>query len=150
MNKKHSIALIVYAGLLIVVSAIPLWVEREIASRALMFGCTVGVLCQVWGLLGLFGFRRRIGPGLTLGLTGFVLLAQTVTRWMPSSDDKTESLLFTIAVTLMLLVTLGLLGWMLPREEFPMPGKTGTGVQPSGNPGSDPKTTSRASSSARR
>ena len=150
MNTRMSIALMIYAVVLIAASAIPLCVEREIATRAVIFGCAVGALCLMWGFLGLLDFRRRIGPGLTLGLTAFVLLSQTVTRWMPSSGGKPESLLFTIAITLMLFATLGLLGWMLPREDFQPPGKTGTGEPPPGSANSDPKTTKRASSSERR
>jgi hypothetical protein len=91
-----------------------------------VFGGAAGLLCLVWGFLGLSGIRRRIGPGLTLGLTAFVLLAETVTRWLPSSNGKPTSLLFTIVMTVMLVLTLALLGWMLPREDFVQPGAAGT------------------------
>ncbi len=90
------------------------------ATRALLFGIAGGMLCQVWGVLGLFGFRKLLGAGLTLGAISFVLLSQAITRWMPSSSDQHESLLVTILITLTLFITLALLGWMLPREEFPM------------------------------
>lgn len=125
MNTKIFVALIVYAGLLIVVSAVPLWVERETASQALLFGGVAGVLCLFWGVRGLFGSRRHLGPGLTLGVISFVLLSQTVTRWMPSSGGEPGSLLLTILITIMLFVTLGLLAWLLPREDFGKPNTAG-------------------------
>ncbi len=118
MNRTMSIALMIYAVVLVPASAIPLWVEPEVATQTIMLGGGVSVLCMIWGLLGLNGSRSRIGPGLTLGAIGFVLLAESITRWMPSSGNRPMNLLFTIVVTLMLFVTLGLLGWMLPREEF--------------------------------
>lgn len=90
--------------------------------KAFLFGCVAGVLCQLWGVLGLFGFRGLAGPGLTLGAISFVLLSQTVIRWLSTINNRPGSLVLTILVTFMLLATLALLGWMLPREEFPEPG----------------------------
>jgi len=157
MNTKILVALMVYAALLIAASAVPLWAERAMASRAILFGCVSGALCLIWGFLGFLGFRRRIGAGLTLGVIGFVLLSQTVTRWLPSSGGKPESFLLTVLITIMLVVTLGLLGWMIPREDFEPPDAAGaqkkpkeTDGLPQGGSHSDPKTTNRAASSARR
>ncbi len=125
MNTKNSIALIAYAGLLIVLSIIPRWIEPEIDEWALLFGVVAGFLCQFWGLLGVFGLRRRIGAGLTLVAIIFVLLYQTVIRWMPSSGGKPTSLLLTVLITVMLGVTVGLFVWLMPHEEFGPPGAAG-------------------------
>lgn len=118
MNMKHSMALVPYGGLLLLLGMVPQWVEPDMAEQAFWFGFTGALLCAAWGVLGLFGFRRRIGPGLTLAAIAFVLLSQAVIRWMPSSADKTESVLLTVLITLTFLATLGLLAWMMPREDF--------------------------------
>jgi hypothetical protein len=118
MNTKNSVALFFYAALLLTLGAIPKWIEPEIAEQAFWFSFAGALLCAAWGVLGLFGFRRRIGPGLTLAAIAFVLLSQAVIRWMPSGSGKPTSLLLTVLITLMLFVTLGLFAWMMPREDF--------------------------------
>lgn len=70
----------------------------------------------------MFGSRGLAGPGLTLGAISFVLLSQTIIRWLSTINDRPGSLTLTILITFMLPVTLALMGWILPREEFPEPG----------------------------
>ncbi|MCX7824088.1 MAG: hypothetical protein N2689_00835 [Verrucomicrobiae bacterium] len=125
MNTRHSLALMAYAGLLIILAAVPSYIEPETTARAFGFCCVAGFFCLLWGTLGLFGFRRRIGAGLTLGAIGFVLLTQAVTRWMPSAGGQPSSLLLTVLITLLFFVTVGLLAWILPREDFTSRNTTG-------------------------
>jgi hypothetical protein len=114
-------ALIVYGALLLTLGAIPQWIEPETAEQAFWFGFAGALLCAAWGVLGMFGFRRRIGPGLTLAVIAFVLLSQAVIRWIPAGGGKPVSLLLTVLITLMFFATLGLLAWMMPREDFAPP-----------------------------
>jgi hypothetical protein len=125
MNTKQSIALMAYAGLLIVLGILPQWIEPEIAERALVFGLVSGLLCQLWGVLGLFGFRRRICVALTLLPIILVFLSQAVTRWMPASGGKPTSLLLTVLITLMLGATMGLFVWIMPHEQYGPPSAVG-------------------------
>lgn len=125
MNTRTSIALIVYAALLVVVSATLQWIERETTSQTLLFSCAASALCLIWGVLGLLGSRRLFGPGLTLGVISFALLSLTITRWVPLSGEEPRSFFLTILITIMLFVTLGLLAWLLPREDFRQPNPAG-------------------------
>ena len=113
MNSKMSAYVTVYGGLLVVLGLITHWIAPEIARITLITGSAGGALCVLWGIMGLLGHRCKAAEVLTLGVTGYVLLTQVVTNWMGRGNGKADTLLAPILMTAMLLLTLGLLIYLL-------------------------------------
>ena len=116
MYSKRSIYVIAYGGLLIVLGLLTHRTAPEIAKPTLMTASAGGALCVLWGVLGLLGRRWKVGFILTVAITSFLLLSQAVTSWM-GHDSKPGGVLAASLMTLMLVVSVGLLMYLLHTDE---------------------------------
>ena len=93
-------------------------VAPELAKITFITGIAGGGLCVLWGLVALAGHKRRVWTVLTLIAVLMVVLGQTVQAWM-ASTDKSGTIAGALLLTLMLLLTVGLLMYALHGERAP-------------------------------
>lgn len=79
-------------------------------------GLVVGGLCQLWGIAALAGMKWRAWAVLTMIAVAFVLLHQTVNVWMASAGENSASLTVRLLVVGMLVLTIGMLMYLLHGE----------------------------------
>ena len=109
MKRTICSLLVGYGGLVAVLSLLTQQFASDFARPTLLAGMTGGVLSALWGLLGLFGKPHRGWAIFTMAATGFVLLSQSVTHWMPSGEPKPGTHMLALLATVMLIVTFGTL-----------------------------------------
>lgn len=116
-DLEKSITLIVYAVVMFGMAVVFMCFDVQPVSGVVLLGCAGGAFCQLWGMLGLFGYPFRFGATVTLSLIGLVLLSFSAMQWLPAAGDASSSPLEKILTTVMLLVTLALLGWLVVSLE---------------------------------
>lgn len=119
MSKTMASVLIAYGiGLgflgLVVQKAAPT-LERV----TLIAGLVGGGLCLVWGLAALVGLKGRAWATLSAIATAFVLLSRAIHVWSAASNDPTGSLAVRWVVTFMLVLTVGIVMYLLHGERPP-------------------------------
>ena len=92
---------------------------------AFIAGVAGGGLSLLWGVAALAGLKGRVWATLSAVAVTIVLLTQTVQLWMASLSGGAGSLTMSLLVTIMLLLTVGMLLYLLHGErppEFYQPG----------------------------
>lgn len=112
MNSKMALYVLAHGVGLIVLALLTHRLAPEIARVTWITGLAGGGLCALWGILGLLGFRHRVGVVLTLIPAVLVLIAQTIDGWIARGAGKSESLLAPMLITLMLVASVGLLTYV--------------------------------------
>lgn len=108
MNRKIGLLLVVYGLLLAGLSYFAHHLAPQVALPTLIAGLAGGLLCLLWGIGALTGWKGKALPILTLIPVSFVLLTQTFTSWLGGGGFKAgPSAAGTI--TLLLLLSLGML-----------------------------------------
>jgi len=110
MMKRTVCSLLVgYGGLVAVLGLLTQQFAPDLARPALLAGMIGGGLSALWGVLGLLRKPHRGWAVFTLAASGFVLLSQVVTHWMPSGDPKPGTRTLALLATVMLVATFGTL-----------------------------------------
>jgi hypothetical protein len=109
MKRAVSSLLVVSGSLVATLGFLEHQLTPDLAWPTLLAGLTGGGLSALWGVLGLFGRPHRGWAIFTMAATGFVLLSQVVTHWMPSGEPKPGTHTLALLEAVMLLVTLGTL-----------------------------------------
>lgn len=97
-----------------------------IGRVAFIAGVAGGGMSLVWGVAALAGFKGRTWAMFSVAAAAIALLSQTIHLWMPSSDDVASNLAVRALVTVMFLMTIGIVMYLLHGErppEFYQPGK---------------------------
>lgn len=89
-------------------------------------GIAGGGLCVLWGILALAGHKRRAWAVLSMIAVSFVFLNQFVHAWMVSADERSGILAGRLLLTLIMLLTVGMLMYLLHGERPPEFYLTGT------------------------
>lgn len=109
MKKNVSSFLVGYGALVAVLGLLTQQFTPDLARPAMLAGVVGGGLSALWGVLGLLDKPHRGWAIFTMAATGFVLLSQVVTHWMPSGEPKPGTRTLALLATVMLLATLGTL-----------------------------------------
>jgi hypothetical protein len=119
MSKKMASIIVVYGVALAAISILIQKIAPGFGKVILITGITGGGLSVLWGIVALAGSERRAWAVLTMIAITFVTLSQTVQAWMPSGGPATTSLTGRLVLTLMLLMTAGMLMYLLHGERPP-------------------------------
>ena len=106
---------VVLAGLGLVLEKI----APALGRVAFIAGVAGGGLYLLWGVAALAGLKGRAWALLTTIAVTFVLLSQTVQVWMASRSEAAERLTVGLLVTVMLLLTIGMLMYLVHGERPP-------------------------------
>jgi hypothetical protein len=90
-----------------------------VAQVILITGISGGGFCVLWGIVALAGHKRRAWAVITMTTVAFVMLSQVVQAWLSSTDATSTSLTGRLVLTLMLLMTVGVLTYLLHGERTP-------------------------------
>lgn len=124
MSKKMAGIILAYG---VVVGALGLAVRSvapEAAKITFITGIAGGGLCVLWGMLGLAGHKRRTWTILTILAVLILLLPQMIQGWVAGRNQPGTNL-GAVLVTVLLLLTIGMLLYLLHGErppEFYTPG----------------------------
>ncbi len=102
----------------VTLAALSLLVQQtapEFAKVIFITGIPGGGLCVLWGIVALAGHKRRAWAVLTIIAVAFVTLSQAVQAWFATSTSLTARLVLTF----MLLMTVGMLMYLLHGERPP-------------------------------
>lgn len=125
MSKKMASVIAVYG---VVLAALSLFIQHRaptFAQTVFITGLAGGGLCVLWGILAFAGYQRRAWTVLTMLPVALVVLSQVVHAWAASPEATSISLTGRLALTFMLLMTVGMLMYVLHGErapEFYVPG----------------------------
>lgn len=120
MSKKMASVLIMYGGGLAGLGFLIQQVAPVLGKIAFMAGLAGGGLCLLWGLAALAGLiKGRSWAVLTAIPTAVVLLSQAVHVWMPSPGEGSTTLLGRLLVTVMTVLTVGVLMYLFHGERPP-------------------------------
>jgi len=111
--------LIAYGGGLAGLGFLLQQVAPALGKVTITTGFVGGGLCLLWGIAALAGLKGRAGAVLTTVAAALVLLSQTVLVWMPSAGESSTSLTVRLLVTVMMLLTIGMLIYLLHGERPP-------------------------------
>lgn len=106
----------------IVLVALSFFIQRVApASTKVTFftGMAGGGLCVLWGIIAFVGHKRRTWIVLTMIAVAVVLLSQVVQAWLGSAAAPSAGLTERLVPTLMLLMTVGMLMYVLHGERTP-------------------------------
>jgi hypothetical protein len=126
MSKKMAIVIAAYG---VVLAAISFFIQQAapaLANVIFITGIAGGGLCVLWGIVAIAGHKRRAWAVLTLIAVAFVVLSQVVQAWSVSTDETSTSLTDRLVLTFMLLMTVGMLMYILHGERPPEFYTTGT------------------------
>jgi len=92
-------------------------------QTVLWAGTAGGLLCIIWGLLALLGWRRRTGVVLTLIVVTLVLLMPAINGWLEKPDGQSANYLSALLITMMVVISVALKIYVLHAgdENAPMP-----------------------------
>jgi len=116
MSKKMASVIAIYG---IVLAALSLFIQQAapaFAQVVFVTGLAGGGLCVLWGIVAFAGHKRRAWAILTMVAVGLAVLTQVVSAWM---DASSSSLGGRLVLTLMLLMTVGMLMYVLHGERPP-------------------------------
>jgi len=118
MSKKMAGVIMAYGAVLAALGLAVRSVAPELARITSITGIAGGGLCVLWGLVALAGHKRRVWTVLTLIAVLAVVLSQTVQAWL-ASTDKSGTVAGALLLTLILLLTVGMLLYALHGERPP-------------------------------
>ena len=133
MSKKMGSVIAVYGVVLAALSFFIRQVVPAFANVVFVCGLAGGGLCVLWGIVAIAGHKRRAWAVLTLIAVAFVVLSQAVQVWFVSDDETSTRLAGRLVLTLMLLMTMGVLMYVLHGERPPEFYTTGT-ARPDSSP----------------
>lgn len=116
MSKRMASVIAIYG---IVLAALSLFIQQTApAFTHVVFvtGLAGGGLCVLWGIVAFAGHKRRVWAVLTMIAVAVVMLSQVVHAWSVSTDATSMSLLGRLVLTLMFLMTIGMLMYVLHGE----------------------------------
>jgi hypothetical protein len=119
MSKKMASILLIYG---ITLAALSLFIQQlapPFAKVTLLAGIAGGALSVLWGILALAGHKGRAWASITMIAVTVVMLSQVVQAWLASTDATSTSLAGRLVLTLMLLMTFGLLLYVVHGERPP-------------------------------
>ena len=111
--------LIAYGGGLAGLGFLLQQVAPALGKVTFIAGFAGGGLCLLWGIAALVGLQGRTWAVLTTIAAALVFLSQTVHVWMPSAGESSTSLTVRLLVTVMMLLTIGMLTYLLHGERPP-------------------------------
>jgi hypothetical protein len=126
MSKKMASVLIAYGGVLAGLGFVLQQVAPGFGKVTFIAGLGGGGLCLLWGIAAVAGLKGRSWSVLTTIAAALVLLSQTLPAWMASSGEGSTSLTVRLLVTAMMLLTIGMLVYLLHGERPPEFYQTGT------------------------
>jgi len=118
MSKKMASIIMAYGSVLAALGFVVRSVAPELANIPFLIGLVGGGLCLLFGLVALLGHRRRVWTILTLVAIALTDLGQVVPAWM-SLSEKPGNFAGALLLTLMLLLTVGMLMYLLHGERTP-------------------------------
>jgi hypothetical protein len=116
MSKKMASVIVIYG---VVLAALSLFIQQAtpaFAQVVFVSGLAGGGLCVLWGIIAFAGHKRRAWAVLTMAEVGFAVLTQVVPAWI---DGSSTSLSGRLVLTFMLLMTVGMLMYVLHGERPP-------------------------------
>lgn len=111
--------LIAYGGVLAGLGFVLQKVAPGFGKVTFIVGFVGGGLCLLWGIAALSGLQGRSWAVLTAIATAFAMLTRVVPAWMPSAGEGSTSLTVRLLVTVMMILTIGLLMYLLHGERPP-------------------------------
>lgn len=126
----------VYGVLLAVLGFALQQIAPVMAKVTFIVGLTGGGLCVLCGIAALAGHKHRTWAVLTLVVVSFIVLTQVVQAWSAFAIESAGGLTGALLLTLMLLLTVGMLTYLLHGERPPdfYSTRTGRGGQPGTSP----------------
>ena len=119
MSKKMASIILAYGLTLAALSLLIQPFAPAFAKTILITGAAGGGLCVLWSIVALKGHQRRTWAVLTTIAVAFVTLSQAVQAWLAFSEAASTSLTGRLVVTLMFLMTVGMLLYLLHGERPP-------------------------------
>jgi hypothetical protein len=129
MSKKMGSIVVGYGILLAVLAFVLQQIAPALAKVAFITGLVAGGLSVLWGIVGLAGHKRRTWAVLTLIPAAFVVLTQVVHAWSASASATPGKLAGALLLTVLMLMTVGMLMYLLHGERPPEFYKIGTARQ---------------------
>jgi hypothetical protein len=127
MSKKMASVLIGYGFVLAGLGLVLQNIAPAFAKITFIASLAGGGLCLLWGVAALAGLKGRAWAILNAMAAGFMLLSQAVHVWMESSSGGSANLAVRLLLTAMMVLTIGMLIYLLHGErppEFDHPGPT--------------------------
>jgi hypothetical protein len=119
MSKKMAVILFTYG---IGLGAMGLVVQKlapALEQVTLYAGLIGGGLCLLWGVAALAGFKGRAWAIVSTIAAALVLLSQAIHVWSVSAPEAGGSLSVRLLVTFMLVLTVGMVMFLLHGERPP-------------------------------
>jgi uncharacterized YccA/Bax inhibitor family protein len=126
MSKKMAGIVMAYGVVLATLGFVIQQVAPALAQVSFVTGLAGGGLCMVWGLVALAGHKRRVGAILTLIALILVMLGQVIPAWSSVGGETSGSLAASLVLTFIVLLTVGMLMYLLHGERPPEFYMTGT------------------------
>ena len=133
---------VVLVGLVLVLQR----VAPALAKVTFIAGLVGGGLSVLWGIVARAGHKRRTWAVLTLIALGFVVLTQVLNAWSASAGETPGKLAGALLLTLLMLLTVGLIMYLLHGERTAEFYRT----EPARRNNSEPRQEAAPSQSARR
>jgi hypothetical protein len=119
MSKKMASIIVAYGVTLAALSFLAQQSAPAFAKVTFFTGIAGGGLCVLWGIVAFAGYKRRTWAGLTMILVTVALLSQVVQVWLAATDETSINLTGRLVLTLMFLMTIGMLMYLLHGERPP-------------------------------
>jgi hypothetical protein len=119
MSKKMASVIAAYGVVLAALGLIIQQTAPALAQVIFTTGMAGGGLCVLWGIVAFAGHKRRVWVVLTLIAVAAVVLHQMVHAWSVSTDATSISLMGRFVLTLMFLMTVGMLMYVFHGERPP-------------------------------
>ena len=111
--------LIAYGMGLVVLGLVVQQIAPGLEQITLIASLVGGGLCLLWGVAALVGLKGRAWATLSAIATAFVLLSQVIHVWSVAADHAAGSLAVRLLITLMLMLTVGIVMYLLHGERPP-------------------------------
>jgi len=111
--------LLTYGAALAGLSFVVQQIAPAFAKVTFVAGMAGGGLSVLWGIVAFAGKKRRTWAVLTMIAVTVVLLTQVVQAWLTSTDTTSTNLTGRLVLTLMFLMTMGMLLYVLHGERPP-------------------------------
>jgi hypothetical protein len=119
MSRKMAVVIAGYGMVLAPLGVLIQQAAPAFAKVTFLTGIAGGGLCVLWGIIAFAGHRRRTWAVLTMIAVAFVLLNQVPQGWLGSAETHPASLTGRLVPTLMLVMTVGMLMYVLHGERTP-------------------------------
>lgn len=119
MSKKMAGIIVAYGVALAVFGFLVQQSAPAFGKITFITGIAGGGLCVLWGIVAFAGNKRRTWAVLTMIAVTVVLLTQVVQAWLASTDTASTNLTGRLVLTLIFLLTMGMLLYVLHGERPP-------------------------------